>query len=345
MNLRSKVYVAGHRGLVGSAIVRHLQAGGYKNLVTSTREDLDLTDARAVIAFFREKRPDYVFLAAAKVGGILANATYPADFIRENLAIELNVIDAAYRHGVRKLLFLGSSCIYPKFAPQPMREEYLLTGELEPTNEPYAIAKIAGIKLCESYNTQYGTDFISVMPTNLYGPGDNFDPETSHVLPALIRKFHEAKEQHSPSVTVWGTGRPRREFLHVDDLADACVFLMKEYSGSNPVNVGVGQDISIRELAEVVRDVVGYTGDIVYDPDKPDGTPRKLLDVSRINSLGWRASMPLKEGIEQTYLWFLSACPAKTASGQVAENCVTDRPGLRRVPTKRVMLQNEPPGR
>jgi GDP-L-fucose synthase len=305
VNPESKVYVAGHRGLVGSAILRRLRGEGCENLVTRTHSELDLTDARAVNAFFEAEKPEYVFLAAAKVGGILANDTYPADFLWENLAIELNVIDASHRHGVEKLLFLGSSCIYPKFAPQPMKEEYLLTGELEPTNEPYAVAKIAGIKLCQAYNVQHRADFISVMPTNLYGPGDNFDLHTSHVLPALIRKFHEAKESGEPAVTVWGTGAPRREFLHADDLADACVYLMDEYSGSEPINVGVGEDISIKELAELVREVVGYAGEVVYDTTKPDGTPRKLLDVSMLYGLGWRAKVPLREGIERTYAWFL----------------------------------------
>lgn len=310
MNRRSKVYVAGHRGLVGSAILRRLEKEGFENLLARTREDLDLTDPRAVDVFFAAERPEYVFLAAAKVGGILANATYPADFLRENLAIELNVIDAAYRHGVEKLLFLGSSCIYPKFAPQPMKEEYLLTGELEPTNEPYAIAKIAGIELCQSYRRQHDADFISVMPTNLYGPGDNFDLETSHVLPALIRKFHEAREQNEPEVEVWGTGLPRREFLHVDDLADACLFLMESYSDGRPINVGVGEDLSIAELASLVSEVVGYEGAISYDTSKPDGTPRKLLDVSRLTALGWRPKMPLREGLEQTYRWFIDMLPA-----------------------------------
>ena len=311
MNHKDKVYVAGHRGLVGSAILRRLQNAGYENLITRTHGELDLTNPQAVDGFFEAEKPEYVFLAAAIVGGILANDTYPVDFLRDNLAIELNTIDAAYRHGVRKLLFLGSSCIYPKFAPQPMKEEYLLTGELEPTNEPYAIAKIAGVKLCQAYNEQYGTDFISVMPTNLYGPRDNFDLKNSHVLPALIRKFHEAKERGEPSVSVWGTGMPRREFLHVDDLADACVYLMDSCSGSEPVNIGVGKDISIKELAELVRDTVGYGGDIVYDTTKPDGTPRKLLDVSKLHSLGWQAKIPLREGIEQTYAWFLETYPVK----------------------------------
>lgn len=310
MNRDSKVYVAGHRGLVGSALLRRLEADGYARVLTRTREELDLTDARAVDEFFAAQRPEYVFLAAAKVGGILANATYPADFLRDNLAVELAVIDAAYRHGAKKLLFLGSSCIYPKFAPQPLREEYLLTGELEPTNEPYAVAKIAGIKLCEAYRKQYGADFISAMPTNLYGPGDNFDPKGSHVLPALIRKFHEAKAGGEPRVDVWGTGRPRREFLHVDDLADACVYLMLHYSGDQTVNVGTGEDISISGLAEMVGEVVGYDGSISYDPSKPDGTPRKLLDVEKLRALGWRAKTPLREGIEQTYAWFLEASRA-----------------------------------
>lgn len=311
MNRESKVYVAGHRGLVGSALLRRLKSEGYENLLTASRGDLDLSDSRAVDEFFQSERPEYVFLAAAKVGGILANATYPAEFLRDNLYIELNVIEAAYRHGVKKLLFLGSSCIYPKFAPQPMKEEYLLTGELEPTNEPYAIAKIAGIKLCEAYREQYGADFISVMPTNLYGPGDNFDLRGSHVLPALIRKFHEAKERGESNVTVWGTGTPRREFLHVDDLADACLYLMNNYSESKTINVGVGEDISIAELAELVREVVGYEGGIYYDTTKPDGTPRKLLDVTKLHDLGWRAVLPLRDGIEQTHKWFLETSPTR----------------------------------
>jgi GDP-L-fucose synthase len=257
--------------------------------------------------FFAAEKPKYVFFAAAKVGGILANATYPVDFLRENLAIELNLMEAAYRHGTEKLLFLGSSCIYPKFAPQPMKEEHLLTGKLEPTNEPYSIAKIAGIKLCQAYRRQYAVDFISAMPTNLYGPNDNFDLETSHVLPALIRKFHDAKERGEPEVVVWGTGTPRREFLYVDDLADACLFLMDNYTGSEPINVGVGEDVSIGELAELVREVVGYRGRISYDTTRPDGTPRKLLDVSKLHGLGWEASTPLSKGLEQTYTWFLNS--------------------------------------
>ncbi|CAN5207821.1 GDP-L-fucose synthase [soil metagenome] len=301
----SRVYVAGHRGLVGSALFRRLESAGYERLVTRSRNELELLDARAVDEFFESEKPEYVFLAAARVGGILANDTYPVEFLQDNLRVQLNVIEAAYRHGVEKLLFLGSSCIYPKHAPQPMKEEYLLTGELEPTNEPYAIAKIAGIELCKSYNRQHGTDYISVMPTNLYGPGDNFDLQTSHVLPALIRKFHDAKERGDESVTVWGTGEPRREFLHVDDLADACVYLMDNYSGSEIVNIGVGEDVSIRELAELVRDVVGYEGGIVHDASKPDGAPRKLLDVSRLRGLGWEAGIPLRKGVEDTYRWYV----------------------------------------
>ncbi|MDQ3639842.1 MAG: GDP-L-fucose synthase [Actinomycetota bacterium] len=316
MDHASRIYVAGHRGLVGSAITRRLHAEGYENLLTRTSRELDLTDPRAVESFFEAEKPEYVFLAAARVGGILANSTYPVDFLRDNLFIELNVIEAAYRHGVKKLLFLGSSCIYPKFAPQPMKEEYLLTGELEPTNEPYAIAKIAGIKLCQAYRRQHGADFISAMPTNLYGPGDNFDLETSHVLPALLRKFHEARERGEPNVTIWGTGTPRREFLYVDDLADACLFLMEDYSGDQTVNVGVGEDISIGELAKLIGEVAGYEGGLVHDTTKPDGTPRKLLDVSKINALGWRAKTPLREGVEKTYAWFLDTHLAQTAGAQ-----------------------------
>ncbi|WP_066351648.1 GDP-L-fucose synthase [Fervidicola ferrireducens] len=305
MHKEAKIYVAGHRGLVGSAILRRLRAEGYSNIVTRTRQELDLTDQRAVYQFFEAERPEYVFLAAAKVGGILANSTYPADFIRENLLIQTNVIDAAYRYGVKKLLFLGSSCIYPKFAPQPIKEEYLLTGALEPTNEPYAVAKIAGIKMCQAYNKQYGTNFISVMPTNLYGPGDNFDLETSHVLPALIRKFHEAKVAGAPHVVIWGSGTPRREFLHVDDLANACLFLMNNYDSSEIINIGVGEDLTIAELANLIKEIVGYQGEIVFDTTKPDGTPRKLLDVSKIFNLGWRPRIRLEDGIRSTYEWFV----------------------------------------
>lgn len=304
MDKTAKIYVAGHRGLVGSAIVRHLREQGYENLCLRTRDELDLTDPLRVTEFFELERPEYVFLAAAKVGGILANDTYPADFIRENLAIQTNLIHAAYQFGVRKLLFLGSSCIYPKLAQQPIREEYLLTGPLEPTNEAYAIAKIAGIKMCQAYNRQYGTRFISVMPTNLYGPGDNFDLNNSHVLPALIRKFHEAKMSNISEVVVWGTGNPRREFLHVDDLADACLFLMERYEDSEIINIGTGKDISIRELAELIKEITGYQGSIRWDLSKPDGTPRKLLDISRIESLGWKPKITLREGIRQTYEWY-----------------------------------------
>lgn len=303
MNRSSRIYVAGHRGLVGSAILRRLESEGYTNLVVRTSKELDLTRQAEVEAFFQKERPEYVFLAAAKVGGILANNTYPADFIYNNIIIQANIIHASHQNKVRKLLFLGSSCIYPKHAPQPIREEYLLTGVLEPTNEPYAIAKIAGIKMCQSYNRQYARNFISVMPTNLYGPFDNFDLETSHVLPALIRKFHEAKAAMQP-VVLWGTGRPRREFLYIDDLADACVFLMKRYDGSEIVNIGVGEDISIAELATLVKEIAGYEGDIIYDTSKPDGTPRKLLDVSRLRSLGWKAKTGLREGIAKTYEWY-----------------------------------------
>jgi GDP-L-fucose synthase len=306
MNLNDKIFVAGHRGLVGSAIVRRLRGEGFDNLLLRTRHELDLADPAAVSRFFEAERPVYVFFAAAKVGGILANNTYPADFIRDNLAVALNVVDAAHRHGTEKLLFLGSSCIYPRLAPQPIREEYLLTGELEPTNEPYAIAKIAGIKLCQSYHRQYGARFISAMPTNLYGPGDNFDLQSSHVLPALLRKFHEAKHSGAAEVVVWGSGRPSREFLHVDDMADACVFLMRSYESPEIINVGWGEDVSIRELAETVGEVVGFKGEIVFDSSKPDGTPRKLLDVSRLTQLGWQAKIPLREGVESTYAWYLS---------------------------------------
>jgi GDP-L-fucose synthase len=303
----SRIYIAGHRGLVGSAIVRALKARGYDNLLLTTSAELDLRDQTRVNAFFKSERPDHVFVAAAKVGGILANDTYPADFLYDNLMIEANVIHAAYEFGVKKLLFLGSTCIYPRLAPQPLKEEYLLTGPLESTNEWYAVAKIAGIKLCQAYHRQYGCRFISAMPTNLYGPGDNFDLETSHVLPALIRKFHEAKLANDPSVEIWGTGTPRREFLHVDDCASACLYLMDVYEQPEHINIGVGTDITIGELAEIVQKIVGYNGDIVYDKSKPDGTPRKLVDVSKIFALGWRPRIPLEEGIMNTYTWYSEA--------------------------------------
>jgi GDP-L-fucose synthase len=307
MEKESKIYVAGHRGLVGSALKRKLESKGYTNLIFRTHKELDLTNQQAVNEFFEHEKPEYVFLAAAKVGGILANSTYPAKFIYENLMIESNIIHAAYKYGVKKLLFLGSSCIYPKLAPQPLKEEYLLTGSLEETNEAYAISKIAGIRLCKHYNQQYGTNFISVMPTNLYGPNDNFDLETSHVMPALIRKFHEAKVNNKPEVVVWGTGKPLREFMHVDDMADACVFLMENYDFSEVgefVNIGVGEDITISELVELIKEVVGFEGEINYDTSKPDGTPRKLMDVSRLNGLGWKARISLKDGIKETYEWY-----------------------------------------
>lgn len=304
METTAKIYVAGHRGLVGGAIVRRLQQGGYTNIITRTHAELDLTDQAAVRKFFETEQPDYVFMAAAKVGGIQANNIYRADFIYQNLQIQNNVLYSAYLAKVKKLLFLGSSCIYPKLAPQPIKEEYLLTGLLEPTNEPYAIAKIAGIKLCESLNRQYGTNFISVMPTNLYGPGDNFDLNNSHVLPALMRKFIEAKAANQPSVTVWGTGTPRREFLYVDDLADAVVHLMNTYDGSEITNIGVGEDVSIKELAELIQRIVGYEGKLEFDTTKPDGTPRKLLDVSRLKNLGWVAPTDLETGIRKTVEWY-----------------------------------------
>ncbi len=305
MNKTSSIYVAGHRGLVGSAILRRLETEGYENIIVKTSRELDLTRQAETEAFFEKERPEYVFLSAAKVGGIHANNTYPADFIYSNIMIEADIIRASHQYGVRKLLFLGSSCIYPKLAPQPIKEEYLLTGLLEPTNEPYAVAKIAGIKMCQAFNRQHNTNFISVMPTNLYGPFDNFDLETSHVLPAMIRKFHEAKVRNEPSVAIWGTGKPRREFLYVDDLAEACIFLMEIYDGSEIVNIGVGEDISIGDLAALVREIIGYTGQIVYDSSRPDGTPRKLLDVSKIHSLGWKAGTDLETGIRKTYEWFL----------------------------------------
>ncbi|MEF3191489.1 MAG: GDP-L-fucose synthase [Campylobacterales bacterium] len=330
MQKSSKIYIAGHRGLVGSAILRALEARGYTNIITRTHDELDLTNQVAVAKFFQEERPEYVFLAAAKVGGIVANNTYRGEFIYENLMIQSNVIHQSYLAGVKKLLFLGSTCIYPRDCPQPIKEEYLLTGPLEYTNEPYAIAKIAGIKMCESYNLQYGTNFISVMPTNLYGPGDNFDLQTSHVLPALLRKMHEAKVANAPSVEIWGSGRPRREFLYSDDLADACLFIMENLDfkdihssveGSNQtctphtlptseirnthINIGTGEDISIAELAELIKRVVGYDGELVYNTSKPDGTPRKLTDVSKLHRLGWRHSINLEEGVGRLYQWYL----------------------------------------
>lgn len=302
----AKIYIAGHRGMVGSAIHRKLTQEGFTNIVVRTSSELDLREQAEVRAFFESERPDYVFLAAAKVGGIMANNIYRAEFLYENLAIQNNVIDSAYRNGVKKLMFLGSSCIYPKLAPQPLREDALLTGTLEPTNEPYAIAKIAGIKMCEAYRSQYNSDFISVMPTNLYGPNDNYDLNKSHVLPAMIRKFHEAKEEGKLFVELWGTGSPLREFLHADDLADACYFLMQNYSDAGFVNIGVGSDVTIKELAELIREVVGYEGNIHWNTDKPDGTPRKLMDVSKLHSLGWKHTTGLKDGITRTYQDFLS---------------------------------------
>lgn len=301
MDKNAKIYIAGHRGMVGSAIVRRLQQGGYQNLVVRGQEELDLTDQAAVRAFMRQEKPDYLFLAAAMVGGIHANNTYRADFIYRNLMIEANVVEAAFSAGVERLLFLGSSCIYPRDCPQPIREEYLLTGVLEQTNEPYAIAKIAGIKLCESFNRQYGTHYVSVMPTNLYGPGDNYDLQNSHVLPALLRKAHEARLAGNEFLPVWGTGKPMREFLHVDDMADACVFIMEKELQDGIFNVGTGVDITIRELAETIAAEVGFNGKLVFDNSKPDGTPRKLLDVSRLKDLGWQARIALREGIRMTY--------------------------------------------
>ncbi|ULQ56272.1 GDP-L-fucose synthase [Flavihumibacter rivuli] len=301
MEKSARIYIAGHRGMVGSAIHRKLLSEGFTNIITRTSSELDLRNQQAVKDFFAAEKPDYVFLAAAKVGGILANNTYRGEFLYDNLMIQNNIIHSAYENGVKKLLFLGSSCIYPKLAPQPLKEEYLLTGELEPTNEPYAIAKIAGIKLCDAYRSQYGCDFISVMPTNLYGPNDNYDLNKSHVLPALIRKFHEAKKNNAPSVVMWGTGTPRREFLHADDLADACYFLMQHYSEPGLVNIGVGDDIPIKDLALLVKKIVGYEGEIEHDLSKPDGTPRKLMDVSKLHSLGWKHRISLEEGIRAVY--------------------------------------------
>jgi GDP-L-fucose synthase len=301
MNKSDKIYIAGHRGMVGSSIFRKLKSEGFANLITRTSSELDLRRQDAVNEFFEEEKPDYVFLAAAKVGGIVANSTYKADFIYENLMIQNNVIHAAYLNNVKKLMFLGSSCIYPKLAPQPLKEEYLLTGLLEPTNDAYAIAKIAGIKMCDAYREQYGCHFISAMPTNLYGPNDNYDLKNSHVLPAMIRKFHEAKLNGDAFVTIWGTGEPRREFLHADDLAAACYFLMQEYDEPGPINVGVGEDISIMELAQLVQQVTGFKGEIKRDLSKPDGTPRKLMDVSKLHALGWKAMIPLEDGIKKVY--------------------------------------------
>ena len=301
MEKNAKIYVAGHRGMVGSAIIRKLKEEGFENIIFRTSSELDLRNQQAVSDFFQKEKPDYVFLAAAKVGGILANNTYRAEFLYDNLMIQSNIIDSAHKAGVTKLMFLGSSCIYPKLAPQPLKEEYLLTGELEPTNEPYAIAKIAGIKMCDAYRAQYGSNFISVMPTNLYGPNDNYDLEKSHVLPALIRKFHEAKKNKVPHVMMWGTGTPKREFLHVDDLAAACFYLMQTYNEPGLVNIGTGEDIAIKDLALTIKNIVGYEGEIKHDLGKPDGTPRKLMNVDKLSNAGWTASIPLKEGIEMVY--------------------------------------------
>ena len=301
MDKKEKIYIAGHRGMVGSAIHRRLKKEGFENFVFRTSEQLDLRNQQAVADFFAKEKPDYVFLAAARVGGILANNTYRAEFLYDNLMIQSNVIENSYRQGVKKLLFLGSSCIYPKLAPQPLKEEYLLTGLLEHSNEPYAIAKITGIKMCDAYRSQYGCNFISVMPTNLYGPNDNYDLVKSHVLPALIRKFHEAKVNGQPEVIVWGSGTQRREFLHADDMADACLFLMNNYNEAGLINIGVGEDLSVRELAEMIKDIVGYKGNIVFDTSKPDGTPRKLMDITKLSSFGWKSSIPFKEGVTQVY--------------------------------------------
>ncbi|KKR22170.1 MAG: NAD-dependent epimerase/dehydratase [Candidatus Moranbacteria bacterium GW2011_GWA2_39_41] len=306
MDKNSKIYIAGHRGLVGSAIMRNLESNGFSDIITKTREELDLLNYQNVSDFFAKEKPEYVFLAAAKVGGIHANSTYPAEFIFENLQVQNNIIHNACLNGVKKLLFLGSSCIYPRDCAQPIREEYLLTGSLEKTNEAYAVAKIAGIKMCQAYNKQYGTKFISVMPTNLYGPNDNFDLESSHVLPALLRKFHDAKLANAKEVVMWGTGEPMREFLHVDDLADACIFLMNNYSDGEIVNIGTGEDIKIKDLAILIKETVDFEGEIINDTAKPDGTPRKLLDVSRLHDLGWHHKIVLPDGIRMTYEWFLN---------------------------------------
>lgn len=306
MKKDSKIYIAGHRGLVGSALVRHLESKGYTNILKRTSKELDLRNQQDVQTFFKEEKPEYVILAAARVGGIHANNTYPADFIYDNLMIQNNVIKAAHDHGVKKLLFLGSTCIYPKMAPQPIKEEYLLTGALEETNEAYAVAKIAGLEMCKFFKRQYGDNFISCMPTNLYGPNDNFDLQSSHVLPALIRKFHEAKVNHQPTVEVWGTGTPLREFIYVDDMADACIFLMENYDGEQHVNIGTGEEVSIRELAETIKEVVGYEGELVFNTNMPDGTPRKLTTVDKLHSLGWKHQISLKEGIQLAYDWYLA---------------------------------------
>ena len=305
MTKDSKIYIAGHRGLVGSAILQRLQTDGYLNVITKTHQELDLTRQADTEAFFKKEMRDYIFLSAAKVGGIYANSTYPAQFIYENLAIQTNVIHSAYLCGVKKLLFLGSACSYPRECPQPMKEEYLLSGYLEPTNEPYAVAKIAGIRMCHAYNRQYGTNFICAIPTNTYGPSDNFGSEDSHVIPALIKKFHKAKIKREREVVIWGTGRPIREFLYVDDLADACFFLMQNYDESEGINVGVGEEASIKELAFLVKGAVGYDGDIIFDASKPDGSPRKLLDISKLKKLGWQAKISLKDGLQRTYNWYL----------------------------------------
>lgn len=304
METQAKIYVAGHQGLVGSALIRRLEAAGFAKPILRTKRELDLRDQAATAAFFSRERPDYVFLAAARVGGILANQTYPAEFLHDNLMMAANVIHQASVHGVKKLLFLGSSCIYPKFCPQPMKEDYLLDGRLEPTNEPYAVAKIAGLKMCQAYNRQYGTRFISAMPANLYGPGDNFHPRDSHVIPGLMRRFHEAKVAGAAQVVIWGTGAPRREFLYVDDLAEACLFLMEHYEGDDPINVGAGEDLTIAVLAGLMAETVGFRGRLVFDPGYPDGTPRKLLEISRLKAMGWRAKTPLQEGLAATYAWF-----------------------------------------
>jgi len=315
MEQDSKIYIAGHRGMVGSAIQRKLEQEGFTNLVLRTSADLDLRNQQAVAGFFEKEKPEYVFLAAAKVGGILANNTFKGAFLYDNLMIETNIIHSAWQQSVKKLLFLGSSCIYPKHAPQPMKEEHLLTGKLEPTNEPYAIAKIAGIKMCQAYRDQYGCNFISVMPTNLYGPNDNYDLQNSHVLPALIRKFHEARETDRSTVEIWGTGSPKREFLYVDDLADACVFLMQRYDEPEIINIGTGKDIAIKELAQLIKEIVGFDGELVFDTSKPDGTPRKLLDVSKLTAQGWQSRIALREGIAHTYADFQKQLAAAAVRG------------------------------